>query len=184
MHANTRWFASDGRAFALGWMTRDFEWDQNKATVNLIQSSFRATRTLTLPQLWLKRYDRRRWPVWNAQVPPNAEDPVRALPVIGASILLSTLIAGPAPAQAAVLAAPDIPLANVKAHLTQLQTIATANGGNRAHGRPGYLASVNYVKGLLDAAGFTTHAAVVHLQRRDRLQPDRRLAGRRHRPTS
>ncbi|QXE35267.1 M28 family peptidase [Streptomyces sp. GMY02] len=59
-------------------------------------------------------------------------------------------------ASAAVLAAPDIPLANVKAHLTQLSSIAAANGGNRAHGRPGYLASVNYVKGKLDAAGFTT----------------------------
>ncbi|WP_045747202.1 MULTISPECIES: M28 family peptidase [Actinoplanes] len=58
------------------------------------------------------------------------------------------------PAYAA--AAPDIPVANVKAHLTQLQSIATANGGNRAHGRAGYLASVTYVKGLLDAAGFTT----------------------------
>ncbi|MDP9796456.1 aminopeptidase S [Catenuloplanes nepalensis] len=57
---------------------------------------------------------------------------------------------------AAVLAAPDISVAAVKAHLTQLQSIATANGGNRAHGRPGYLASVNYVKGRLDAAGFTT----------------------------
>ncbi|MFF1418325.1 M28 family metallopeptidase [Streptomyces sp. NPDC058280] len=63
----------------------------------------------------------------------------------------------PAPAlEAAALAAPDIPLANVKAHLTQLSSIAAANGGNRAHGRAGYLASVNYVKGKLDAAGFTT----------------------------
>ncbi|GGK74025.1 hypothetical protein Sme01_33400 [Sphaerisporangium melleum] len=60
------------------------------------------------------------------------------------------------PVTSAALAAPDVPLANVKAHLTQLQSIATANGGNRAHGRPGYLASANYVKGLLDAAGFTT----------------------------
>jgi aminopeptidase S len=51
---------------------------------------------------------------------------------------------------------PDIPLANVKAHLTQLQSIATANGGNRAHGRAGYKASIDYVKGKLDAAGFTT----------------------------
>nr|WP_239138674.1 M28 family metallopeptidase [Actinoplanes regularis] len=67
------------------------------------------------------------------------------------------LIAGlnAVPAQAAA-ATPDIPVANVKAHLTQLQSIATANGGNRAHGRPGYLASVTYVKNLLDAAGFTT----------------------------
>ncbi|MCJ0870000.1 M28 family metallopeptidase [Streptomyces sp. AP-93] len=51
---------------------------------------------------------------------------------------------------------PDIPLANVKAHLTQLQSIATANGGNRAHGRAGYKASIDYVKAKLDAAGFTT----------------------------
>src|SRR5918997_5853428 len=86
---------------------------------------------------------------------PSAEDPVRALPVIGAATLLATLIAGPASARAAV-AAPDIPVANVKAHLTQLQNIANANGGNRAHGRPGFLASVTYVKNLLDQAGFVT----------------------------
>ncbi|MFC9244261.1 M28 family metallopeptidase [Streptomyces sp. NPDC057136] len=55
-----------------------------------------------------------------------------------------------------VAAAPDIPLANVKAHLTQLQSIATANGGNRAHGRAGYKASIDYVKAKLDAAGYTT----------------------------
>ncbi|WP_432587165.1 M28 family metallopeptidase [Streptomyces sp. HD1123-B1] len=54
------------------------------------------------------------------------------------------------------LAAPDIPVANVKAHLSQLQSIATANGGNRAHGRPGYKASIDYIKAKLDAAGFTT----------------------------
>lgn len=57
---------------------------------------------------------------------------------------------------ATVLAAPDISLANVKAHLSQLQSIATANGGNRAHGRPGYKASIDYVKAKLDAAGYTT----------------------------
>ncbi|MEU0844098.1 M28 family metallopeptidase [Streptomyces sp. NPDC005962] len=56
----------------------------------------------------------------------------------------------------AALAVPDVPLANVKAHLAQLQSIATANGGNRAHGRPGYKASLDYIKGKLDAAGFTT----------------------------
>ncbi|WP_336319498.1 M28 family peptidase [Streptomyces lavendofoliae] len=64
----------------------------------------------------------------------------------------------PATAQttAAALAAPDIPLANVKGHLTQFQSIAGANGGNRAHGRPGYKASIDYVKAKLDAAGYTT----------------------------
>ncbi|XCM84177.1 M28 family metallopeptidase [Kitasatospora sp. HUAS MG31] len=62
----------------------------------------------------------------------------------------------PAAAPAASTAAPDIPVANVKAHLAQLQSIATANGGNRAHGRAGYKASIDYVKAKLDAAGFTT----------------------------
>ncbi|SDO08333.1 M28 family metallopeptidase [Lentzea jiangxiensis] len=68
-------------------------------------------------------------------------------------------VAGATTAQAAApsaLAAPDINVANVQAHLNQFQSIANANGGNRAHGRPGYLASVNWVKGKLDAAGFTT----------------------------
>ncbi|MET7932472.1 M28 family metallopeptidase [Streptomyces sp. NPDC005322] len=73
----------------------------------------------------------------------------------------STPAATPAPAastapSATALAAPDIPLAGVKAHLNQLQSIATANSGNRAHGRPGYKASLDYIKGKLDAAGFTT----------------------------
>ncbi|WP_284576275.1 M28 family metallopeptidase [Streptomyces sp. 2P-4] len=60
------------------------------------------------------------------------------------------------PAAAAAPTPPDIPLANVKAHLSQFQTIANNNGGNRAHGRAGYKASIDYVKGKLDAAGFTT----------------------------
>ena len=80
---------------------------------------------------------------------------MRALSLIGAAALLLTVGAA-APAGAAAVAPPDIPLANVKNHLSQLQSIATANGGNRAHGTPGYLASVTYVKGLLDAAGFQT----------------------------
>ncbi|MFF7202096.1 MULTISPECIES: M28 family metallopeptidase [unclassified Streptomyces] len=83
-----------------------------------------------------------------------------------AAIALAGLLASAAPAATAApaapaaptsaLAAPDIPLANVKAHLTQLQSIATANGGNRAHGRAGYKASLDFVKAKLDAAGFTT----------------------------
>ncbi|MFC9463418.1 M28 family metallopeptidase, partial [Streptomyces coelicoflavus] len=64
--------------------------------------------------------------------------------------------APPAPAPPGAAAAPDISAAAVKAHLAQLQSIATANGGNRAHGRPGYRASLDYVQAQLDAAGFTT----------------------------
>ncbi|MFE9772333.1 M28 family metallopeptidase [Streptomyces sp. NPDC005931] len=76
-------------------------------------------------------------------------------------VAVITLLAGGPLADAAsapprTAAAPDIPVANVKAHLSQLQSIANANGGNRAHGRPGYKASLDYVKAKLDAAGFTT----------------------------
>jgi aminopeptidase S len=75
-----------------------------------------------------------------------------------ATLLTGGSVAGATSASGttAAAAAPDIPVANVKAHLAQLQSIATANGGNRAHGRPGYQASINYVKAKLDAAGFTT----------------------------
>jgi Zn-dependent metalloprotease len=54
------------------------------------------------------------------------------------------------------VAAPDIPVANVQAHLGELQRIADANGGNRAHGQPGYKASIDFIKAKLDAAGFQT----------------------------
>ncbi|MFF9040870.1 M28 family metallopeptidase [Streptomyces sp. NPDC014892] len=95
--------------------------------------------------------------------------PVTGRAAVATAVTVATLfttgsIAGAAPAPdraaaapaATIAAAPDLPVANVKAHLAQFQSIATANGGNRAHGRAGYLASLNYVKGKLDAAGFTT----------------------------
>ncbi|MFD7262268.1 M28 family metallopeptidase [Streptomyces sp. NPDC059874] len=79
------------------------------------------------------------------------------------ALAVAGLFAATAPAAlaapTAVTAAPtppDIPLANVKAHLSQLSTIAANNGGNRAHGRTGYKASIDYVKAKLDAAGFST----------------------------
>nr|WP_260408327.1 M28 family peptidase [Planomonospora venezuelensis] len=52
--------------------------------------------------------------------------------------------------------APDIPVANITAHLNQLQSIATSNGGTRVSGGAGFTASLNYIKGRLDAAGFQT----------------------------
>ncbi|MCX5060722.1 MULTISPECIES: M28 family metallopeptidase [unclassified Streptomyces] len=82
-----------------------------------------------------------------------------AVTVSAVMLLTGGSIAGAAPAAApapAATAAPDISVANVKAHLDQLQSIATANGGNRAHGRAGYKASLDYLKAKLDAAGFTT----------------------------
>ncbi|MFI7411022.1 M28 family metallopeptidase [Streptomyces sp. NPDC049627] len=80
-----------------------------------------------------------------------------AAAVAATTLLTSGSIAGAATeADVEAAAAPDIPVASVKAHLTQFQSIATANGGNRAHGRPGYKASLDYVKAKLDAAGYTT----------------------------
>jgi aminopeptidase S len=77
------------------------------------------------------------------------------VPLAAAAVLVGGLVPGAAAAPS-TLAAPDIPVANVQAHLSQLQAIANANGGNRAHGRPGYQASIDYVKSRLDAAGYVT----------------------------
>jgi len=62
-----------------------------------------------------------------------------------------------APAEVLVAATPpvvpdDAPLADT----TALQSIADANGGLRAHGRPGFKASMDFLKGKLDGAGLTT----------------------------
>ncbi|NML50249.1 M28 family peptidase [Streptomyces sp. R302] len=84
---------------------------------------------------------------------------VRLAALAGSSALVLGALAGAAPATAATAgatAAPDIPVANVKQHLADLQSIANANGGNRAHGRAGYKASIDFVKAKLDAAGYTT----------------------------
>ncbi|MFH9137037.1 M28 family metallopeptidase [Streptomyces sp. NPDC017524] len=86
---------------------------------------------------------------------PTAVVAVALAAVLGAGAPAAQAADASAPPTAAA-AAPDIPLAGVKAHLTQLSTIAANNGGNRAHGRPGYKASVDYVKAKLDAAGYTT----------------------------
>ncbi|WP_203671809.1 M28 family peptidase [Streptomyces sp. SID13666] len=51
--------------------------------------------------------------------------------------------------------APDISVANVQAHLAQLYTIAQQNGGTRQAGTGGYTASLAYVKGKLQAAGYS-----------------------------
>lgn len=45
---------------------------------------------------------------------------------------------------------------DARAHLQAFQDIATANGGHREASSPGYDASIDYVKGLLDEAGYVT----------------------------
>ncbi|MCE3556234.1 M20/M25/M40 family metallo-hydrolase [Pseudonocardia sp. RS11V-5] len=51
-------------------------------------------------------------------------------------------------------------------HLQELQKIADQNGGNRATPSPGYLASVDYVSGVLRAAGFDVATPDYTLSRR------------------
>ena len=80
------------------------------------------------------------------------------LTTTAASAAPAPVNAAPAPVNAApalAAAAPDISVTNVQAHLTQLNTIATNNGGNRRAGSAGYTASVSYVKAKLQAAGYT-----------------------------
>ncbi|MFG1953517.1 M28 family peptidase [Micromonospora sp. NPDC048830] len=85
------------------------------------------------------------------------------LALASVAALTATLATQPATASApavaaapvAALAAPDISVTNVQAHLSQFQSIATSNGGNRRSGSAGYTASLNYVKGKLQAAGYT-----------------------------
>ncbi|WP_418958507.1 M28 family metallopeptidase [Streptomyces tritici] len=95
----------------------------------------------------------------NLSVPRRA-GAVAAFTALAVTALAGTTASAAPPAApaapSAALAAPDIPLANVKQHLADLQSIATANGGNRAHGRTGYKASIDFVKAKLDAAGYTT----------------------------
>ncbi|MFE7414952.1 M20/M25/M40 family metallo-hydrolase [Streptomyces laurentii] len=50
---------------------------------------------------------------------------------------------------------PDVDVAQIQAHLAQLNTIAGQNGGNRRSTTAGYRASLAYVKGKLESAGFT-----------------------------
>ncbi|KNX36796.1 M28 family metallopeptidase [Luteipulveratus halotolerans] len=73
-----------------------------------------------------------------------------------AAVATAVTLTPSASASTPTLADPDISVTSTKAHLDQLQSIATANGGNRATGRPGYKASVDWVKSQLDAAGYVT----------------------------
>ena len=74
-------------------------------------------------------------------------------------VLASTAVALVMPTTAAqgavALAAPDISVTNIQGHLSQLQTIATNNGGTRRSTTAGYTASVTYVYDKLVAAGYS-----------------------------
>jgi Zn-dependent metalloprotease len=105
---------------------------------------------------------------WNAVSVPSRQDPTCTVtstpsPTPSRSSTPSTPSTPPAPAPSATTPAPpagagipDIDGKKVKAHLTELDRIAKANGGTRANGTAGYQASLDYLKAKLDAAGYTT----------------------------
>lgn len=68
--------------------------------------------------------------------------------------LAPTAAAAPPPASLAGSLTEAVTLGGVSRHLDALQAIATANGGNRAVGTPGYDASAAYVAAQLRAKGF------------------------------
>jgi aminopeptidase S len=83
----------------------------------------------------------------------------RVLIIGAASTALAASLVGAGAAQAAKpesAAAPDISVDSVQKDLKELQSVADANGGNRAHGEPGFKASIEFIKKKLDAAGFKT----------------------------
>ena len=40
MHAGVRWFSAGDRAYAVGWVTREFDWTTSRAHLLLVRSSF------------------------------------------------------------------------------------------------------------------------------------------------
>jgi hypothetical protein len=42
LHAQTRWFATAGKAYAISWVTRQIDWTGDLATVNMVLSTFYA----------------------------------------------------------------------------------------------------------------------------------------------
>ena len=80
---------------------------------------------------------------------------IAATAAVGGSLILAgTAQAAPRVDTSALRDA--VTVAGVKQHLAAFQAISDANGGNRAAGAPGHVASVEYVQGLLDAAGYDT----------------------------
>ncbi|GAA4406519.1 aminopeptidase PaaP [Fodinibacter luteus] len=78
---------------------------------------------------------------------------------LAAAAVTSVVLAGVATANAAVPADTSelreaVAAGAIMDHLAELQKIADNNGGTRASGTPGYDASVDYLRALLEAAGY------------------------------
>jgi len=85
----------------------------------------------------------------------------RTVGIAGGLLALGVGIATAIPAQAATpvdtSALRDAVTAEgIQQHLAEFQAVADANGGNRAAGTPGHVASAEYVEAQLQAAGYTT----------------------------
>ncbi|MEZ5209222.1 MAG: hypothetical protein R2690_20135, partial [Acidimicrobiales bacterium] len=77
----------------------------------------------------------------------------RVMAVVGVVLLMvwpTTVGAGAGGASSLTVTGPGL-----LEHLEALQAIGDANGGNRAFDEPGYDASVDYVAGRLESAGYT-----------------------------
>ncbi|MET0425171.1 MAG: aminopeptidase, partial [Actinoplanes sp.] len=80
-----------------------------------------------------------------------------ALSALPATASTSVRSAG-SPSASLLAAPPTVSVSNVNAHLQQLQTFASNNGGNRATGTAGHTATTTYLQQKLQAAGFTVTA--------------------------
>jgi hypothetical protein len=40
LHAKTRWLARSSRGFAISWSTREIDWTDNLAKINMVLSTF------------------------------------------------------------------------------------------------------------------------------------------------
>src|SRR5690242_5695316 len=78
-----------------------------------------------------------------------------ALPAAASTGVRSSGSPAPAINAARLAVPPTVDVTNVTAHLQQLQTFATSNGGNRATGTAGHTATTTYLQQKLQAAGFT-----------------------------
>lgn len=66
-----------------------------------------------------------------------------------------------------------VTLEGVHRHLEALQAIATANGGNRAVLRPGFDASVAYIRAQLETAGYTVTVQTFMIPGFEQIEPSR-----------
>ncbi len=81
----------------------------------------------------------------------------RVVAVVGVVLLMAWPTTGGAGADATV----TITGPGLLEHLEALQSIGDDNGGNRAFNEPGYDASVDYVAGRLEAAGYTVERQTI-----------------------